>query len=347
MEIDRRVDADRVAVKTLVLAACVACLAPARLAHGQSIVAEAAVTGGFSTDEVAAAAAQFRVFGGVKGGIRFFGETAWARRWKSDEESDSFGAAYPYTNRVQIIEAYGERMFRPGKALVGLRGGRFRTPFGIYNGSDHAYSGFLRAPLIRYEQYSPLSNNFLEHGVDLVAGIPQLTIETALGAPADVGAAVRRSGLDAMMRLQGYYGPFIVGASHIRTSPSKSARVAPGRADVTGVDVRWMYNGVQLRGEWLTGRPFDGTQTTGWYADVLVHRRGMGPLTAVARVEKLDYEDAEEKQDESLHRQTVGARVRLTNALSLNVNVLHLTGADHAYRPTALDVGLTWSARKQ
>jgi hypothetical protein len=333
-------------MKALVFAASVACLAQARLAHSQSIVAEAAVTGGYSTDEVSAAAAQVRVFGDVKGGIRFFGETAWARRWESDAESDSFGAAYPYTNRVQIIEAYGERMFRPGRALVGLRAGRFRTPFGISSSSDHAYSGFLRAPLIRYDEYSPLSNNFLEHGADLVAGIPRLTVEAALGAPADVGAAVRRSGLDSIIRVQGYYGSLVVGASHIRTSPPKSALLAPGRADVTGVDVRWMYHGIQLRGEWLTGRPFDGAETTGWYADVLVHRRGMGPVTAVGRVEKLDYEGIETHGDQYLQRQTVGVRIRLANTLSLNVNVLHLTGAEE-YRPTALDLGLTWSIRKQ
>src|SRR5262245_50418522 len=65
---------------------------------------------------------------------------------------------------------------------------------------------------------------------------------------------------------------------------------AKGRAVFTGVDVRWMYNGIQLRGEFLSGRPFDGTTTTGGYIDLLVHRVGMGPVTAVARLERLDYD---------------------------------------------------------
>jgi hypothetical protein len=328
-----------------VLAACVACLVPARTARGQSITTEAAATAGYSTDDVSAAAAQFRAFGDLKGGLRFFGEIAWAR--SSDADSDSFGAAYPYTNRLQIIEAYAERLFRPRGALLGIRAGRFRTPFGISSGSDHAYSGFLRAPLVRYEEYSPLSNYFLEHGADLVVGVPRLTVEAAVGAPADVGAAVRRPGLDTVVRVQGYHGALIVGASHIRTSPARSALVAPGRTDLTGIDVRWMHGGVQLRGEWMTGRPFDGTTSAGWYADVLVHRAFMGPVTAVARVEKLDDEGVREELDAYLRRQTFGARVRLPRYFSVNINVVHQTGGDEEYRPTALDVGLTWSIRSK
>ena len=341
-------------MKTAVLAACVACLVHARIADGQSITAEAAVTAGYSTDDPAVGA-QLRVFGDVKGGIRFFGEIASGKRFESEEGpqrslEDSFGAAYPYTESVQIIEAYAERIFRPRGALLGIRGGRFRTPFGIYSASDHAYSGFLRAPLIRYDGYAALSNNYLEHGADLVGGIPRLTVEAALGRPADVGTVDhrRRSDLDTVVRVQGYYGPFIVGASHIRTSPYQSLLLAPGRTDFTGIDLRWMYSGVQLRGEWMTGRPFDGTTTTGWYADVLLHRRRMGPVTAVARVEKLEHTGAGEDPDLDLGRQTVGARVRLTDALSLNVNVAHQRSADGAdYRPNVFDVGLTWSVRSR
>ena len=337
-------------MKTVVIAACVACLVHARIADGQSITAEAAVTAGYSTDDPAVGA-QLRVFGDVKGGIRFFGEIASGKRFESEGGpqralEDSFGAAYPYTENVQIIEAYAERMFRPRGAVLGVRGGRFRPPFGIYSASDHAYTGFLRAPLIRYDGYSALSNNYLEHGADLVVGIPRLTVETALGAPADVGAVNRRSGVDTVVRVQGYYGPFIVGASHIRTSPYQSPALALGRTDFTGIDLRWMYNGVQLRGEWMTGRPFDGTTTTGWYADVLLHHSSMGPVTAVARVEKLEHTGAGDDPDLDLGRQTVGARVRLADALSLNVNVAHQRSADDTdYRPNVFDVGLTLSVR--
>jgi hypothetical protein len=334
------------AMRALVLLMCAIGLVQPRIARAQSVAAEAALTGGLSTDEVSAAAAQVRVFGDVENGIRFFGEAAWAGRSlsESDHETDSFNAAYPYTNRVQIIEAYGERIFRPQNRLVGIRAGRFRTPFGIYNASDHAYLGFLRAPLVRYEEYSPLSNNFLEHGADLVAGVPQLTVEAALGAPADVGETRRQSGLDAVFRVQGYYGALIAGVSHMQRPNSQLALDASGRTSVTGIDLRWMHAGVQLRGEWMTGRPAGEPSAAGWYADALIHRARMGPVTAVVRIERLDWTDVHSGEEQYLSRQTVGARIRLTNALALHVNALHETGDDE-YLPRALDVALTWSVR--
>ena len=86
-------------------------------------------------------------------------------------------------------------------------------------------------------------------------------------------------------------------------------------------------NGVQLRGEWITGQPFDGTTTSGWYADLMLHRTFMGPVTAVARIERLDYDGEVVEFDEAARRQTIGARIRLRDTLSLNVNVLHHTGS--------------------
>ena len=79
-----------------------------------SLTTEAAVSTGLSTAEkISATAVQLRAFGDVKGGVRFFAEGAWGTR--SDDDSDTFGAAYPYTSRFQVIEAYGERLFRPGR----------------------------------------------------------------------------------------------------------------------------------------------------------------------------------------------------------------------------------------
>jgi len=333
-------------MRALVLLMCAIGLVQPRIARAQSVVAEAALTGGLSTDEVSAAAAQARLFGDLKNGIRFFGEAAWAGRSLSDgdHETDSFNAAYPYTNRVQIIEAYGERVFRPQGGLAGIRAGRFRTPFGIYNASDHAYFGFLRAPLVRYDEYSPLSNSLLEHGADLVVGVPRLNVEAALGAPADVGEMTRRSGLDAVVRLQGYYGALIAGVSYMQTPNSQLALDSSGRTRVTGVDLRWMHAGVQLRGEWMSGRPTGEPSATGWYADALIHRPRMGPVTAVVRIERLDWTDAHSGEKEFLSRQTVGARIRLANALALHVNALHETGDDE-YLPRALDVAVTWTVR--
>ena len=316
-------------------------LAAPAAAAAQSLTAEAAMTGGLSTDGVSAAATQVRAFGEGPFGIRYFTEAAWAR---TGGESDAFGAAYPYGGRLQAIETYGE-WYAEGPVLAGVRAGRYRTPFGISTASDHAYNGFLRAPLIRYDNYYALSNNFLEHGIDVIAGVPRLSVEMSVGRPADVGTAVRREGTTRVVRVQGTVGSAIVGASHIRTEPYQPARYAFGRAEFSGLDVRWMYGGVQLRAEWLGGRPFDGTTTTGWYADAIVHRRSMGPVTAVARIEQLDYDTSPER---ALHaaRQTVGARVRLPGGFTGQVNLLHHRGLQTQPRRTSVDIGLTYSVRR-
>ena len=140
--------------------------------QAQTASAELDVTGGYSGEEVRAAAAQLRLFGDAGAGVRYFGELDWGQRWASQAPvpgtaligadplgTDVFGAAYPYNKRVQVTEVYAERYFRPHGAFLGVRGGQFRTPFGIYSRSDYAYGGFIRPPLIRYDGYFALSNN--------------------------------------------------------------------------------------------------------------------------------------------------------------------------------------------
>jgi hypothetical protein len=348
---------DRVALKIAegnmktTAAMLLACAIQAGELQAQSLTTEAAVSPGVSTEEkISAAAVQLRAFGDIKSGIRFFAEAAWGTR--SDDDSDVFGAAYPYGNRVQVIEAYGERLFRPTTALVSVRAGRYRTPFGISAGSDHGYSGFLRAPLIRYAEYFALSNNFLEHGAAVVAGVPRLTVEASVGRPGDVGATVRRPGVDTAIRVQSFVGPFIAGISLLQTLPHIPHRSvyhlpdnsARGKSVFTGIDVRWMREGVQLRGEWITGRHFDDTTTRGWYADAIVHRAAMGPVTAVARIELLD-SDADPRWIIHAPRQTIGARIRIFDALSAQLNFVHQTGELAEYGTRAFDVGITYSLR--
>ena len=222
-----------------------------------------------STEEkISAAAVQLRAFGDVKAGIRFFTEAAWAAR--SDEVSDVFGAAYPYANRVQVIEAYGERLFRPRNAVVAVRAGRYRTPFGISNASDHGYTGFLRAPLIRYDGYFALSNNFLEHGADLVAGVPRLTVEASIGRPGvalPFGGSGLVSGADAEFRR----------TIHCRRQSHSNSPHLPGasraaKAFSLALDLRWMRDGVQLRGEWIwPAFRRDDARRAAQYAGAIVH----------------------------------------------------------------------------
>ncbi|HEV3139709.1 MAG TPA: hypothetical protein VGY57_04295 [Vicinamibacterales bacterium] len=313
------------------------------MAYAQSITTEAVVSAGYSTDDVSAAAVQLRAFGDLKGGIRYFGEAAWAESSAADD--DVFAAAYPYGNRVQVIEAYGERIFRPHDALVSVRAGRFRTPFGIYSASDQGYVGFLRPPLVRYADYTSLSNADLEHGADFVVGVPRLTFEMALGAPADVGRTARGSGLDTVLHVQGAHGPFIGGVSYLRNHSYESSPDQSFRASAVGIDFRWMQRGVQVRGEWISGRPVFDATNKGWYVDSLIHLVGMGPVTAIGRIERLGIKD-EDTEESTSYRQTIGARVRFFKALSLDVNLVHRAGKQlEEYRATALDVGLTWPIR--
>jgi hypothetical protein len=317
----------------------------AQVVRGQTVTVDADVTAGYSKegdDHVSALATQVRTFGELKSGLRYFVEGTWGNRSGSDT-SDAFSAAYPYGGRVQAMEVYAEQMFTPKRALLGLRAGRYRTPFGIYNRSDYDYSGLLRAPLVRYAGYFALSNTFLEQGVDVVAGIPQLNVETSLGVPADVGSAIRRSGLDSVTRVQAYYGSVIVGASRITTNPSQPATFAQGRTVFNGLDLRWMQSGFQVTGEWLGGQPFDGTSTTGWHLDGSVHQPQMGPVTAVVRVEQLDY-DTDPRFAIHAKRQTAGARVRLPRGVTAQIGFLHQQDSSQPYR-RALDAALTYSLR--
>jgi hypothetical protein len=316
-------------------------------ANAQSISAEIDFSAGASSADVQAAATQVRVFGDAIASIQYYVEGAWGRRSGDHLTiSDVFGTAYPYDDRAKLIEAYGERYFRPGSALLGIRAGRFRTPFGIYSRSDHAYTGFLRAPLIRYDGYFAVSNNYLEHGVQVTAGIPQLFIESSVGTPHDMGMAKRRDGIDTVVRVQGFHGPFIVGASYSNSNPYLPARFARGRAAFTGVDFRWTYAGVQLRGEWLTGHPFVGTNvsTDGWYVDGIVHRSGMGPVTAVLRIESMDYA-AQPPRARHADRVVTGARVRLPGPVTLQLNFTHQTGDLERAKDNSLDFGATYSFR--
>lgn len=310
-------------------------------AGAQSLTAEADVTAGATTENLEAGATDVRGFGEVHG-WNFYGDAAWATRHGS--ESDAFGAAYPYHPNVSLLELKLEKTEIKGERLLGVRLGRYRTPFGIYSGSDQGYTGFLRAPLIRNSYYWALSNNYLETGGSVVAGTTWLSIEASAGTPTDQDEHSRAHGFDTVMHVQGAGGPFIAGVSYIRSLPSPTWFFARGPAQFTGIDLRWMKNGVQLRGEWVEGQPFAGARTNGGYADVLVHRPSMGPVTAVARIERLNYLAG--PFSEFPRRYTLGARIRLTRGLTAEINQVHQP-YDVSVDPghTSLDIGLTYSIR--
>ena len=173
--------------------------------------------------------------------------------------------------------------------------------------------------------------------------MPNLYVEMTVGTPGDVGEAVRPSGVDRVVRLQASYRSLIVGVSHISTRPFQSPRFAHGRATFAGIDGRWMHSGVEVRGEWIAGQPFDGTHTAGGYLDLRVHRPALGPVTAVLRAERLGY-DAAPPFALYAHRYTAGGRVRLFNHWSAQVNVIWQNAVPEQGR-SAVDVALTYVLR--
>ena len=100
-------------------------------------------------------------------------------------------------------ETYVEQRLGGNGLIGGVRVGRYRTPFGIYDRGDHAYNGFLRAPLVRWGAWNDISNYWLEGGVDAFAAGHGLQLEVSLGTPAeDKDLKMRRAGLDIAARLQ-------------------------------------------------------------------------------------------------------------------------------------------------
>ena len=329
----------------VILAVQLAMQLGASAASGQGLNGEVSATAGVSTDDVAAAATQARVFGDLRG-VTIFAEAAWAHTAIADgRSSEAFSSAYPYEGPPQVMDAYLERRLGAGNVFGSVRAGRFRTPFGIYSASEHAYNGFLRAPLIRYEGYWSITNTLLEHGVNLMAGTSRLQAEVTFGHPADVSDDFsRRSGVDVVLRAQTYVGPFVIGASHMR-SEAYDLPYAAGGMQFTGVDLRWMSHGVQVRGEFLTGRPWNDTRTRGGYVDVSLHRPFMGPVTLVSRLEHLDYDTPEPAYADEASGVALGARIGLTDGLYAQVNVTHRPSEPYGQNHTATDIALTYTLR--
>lgn len=109
--------------------------------------------------------------------------------------------------------------------------------------------------------------------------------------------------------------------------------------------MRWAHGaGVQARGELLRGHSYEGVSTTGWYLDGFLHRRGMGPFTAVVRGESLDYTAAPPRA-RAAKRLTLGTRVRLPGPLTLQLNYLRQRGDLPYIKKHSLDFSATYSLR--
>jgi hypothetical protein len=327
----------------LLLATAIGIWLVPEIARGQAAVVEVQQNAGTTSESNSVASTQLRVFGEPVAGLRFKVEGSFGKQF--GEGSDFLGTAYPYGGRADLIEAYAEYLFTDRFLIRSVRGGRYRTPFGISSGGEHGYVGFTRPPLIRYGEYWALSSGYMEHGVDVVVGRPHLSAELSVGRPGDVGDAIRRPGVDTVVRVEGSTESLVVGVSFIDTTPYLPITWAHGRARYGGVDARWMKSGVALRGEWLAGRPFNGVSTVGGYVDAIVHRPVMGPVTLVARAERLDYDTPMSAFLLKTNRVQVGARVRLWQGLSVTAGLSHQRGQQTQHKPTVLDLSLSYAVR--
>jgi len=311
-------------------------------ASSQGLVTELETTFGYSTEGIRTAAGQLRTFGEVRPGVRLYVEAVAADR--TEAESDAFSAGYSYATNLALTESYLEHHFREGRSPAGVRAGRFRPPFGLYDRSEHAYNGFLRPPLVRLGYWQGVSNYWLDSGVSLFGGSPSLQVEASVGAPGEDRDALtsRARGSSLVARVQTQQRNLVAGVSYVKTRPYPAGPWVAGHGEFTGIDARWMSRGVQLRGEWIGGRPFDGARTTGWYLDARVHRVDLGPIMPVLRYEEYSYEAG--PMDVSWERLTAGARVRVTPALTAQVNMLLQSGATPG-SSGALDVALTHTRR--
>jgi hypothetical protein len=163
--------------------------------------------------------------------------------------------AYPYADGFQVIEAYGEYFSRPTVGPLRHRAVATARPFWhLRRQRTTPTSASLRPPLIRYGGLLRAVERIPGARRRRVVGAPRLSVELESARQVDVGAAIRRSGVDTVVRAEGIAGSLIVGVSFIDTTPYMPAQWAKGRARFGGVDARWMGGGVQVRGEWLGGQ---------------------------------------------------------------------------------------------
>ena len=87
-----------------------------------ALTTEADLTVGRSSEGINVGAAQLRLFESFPADWRFYLEGAGSAI--TDSESDAFGAAYPYSHRARLMEAYVEKLARQNGRLLGLRAGR-------------------------------------------------------------------------------------------------------------------------------------------------------------------------------------------------------------------------------
>ena len=199
---------------------------PRPFASAQTMTGEVSITGGCSTDNVAArrrrrgSSARPRRISVLRRGRVGRSRSQRARRARRS------ATAYPYEGPPQVMEAYGERRVNGDRLFGSVRAGRFRTPFGIYGGERPCiYRLPARAAdplrgLLGALQHVPRARRQCDGGHAVAAG----RSHRRPAGRRQRGRATRRAGTDAIVRVQGYHG-----AARRRRQPHALAALRPAR----------------------------------------------------------------------------------------------------------------------
>ena len=188
--------------------------------------------------------------------------------------SDAFGAAYPY-DRDAAADGDVRRATVParGAALVGSRRPLPRAVRHLRPERSRLQRLPARAAHPVRQRTGRSRTRFSKRGVDVLAGRPSLYSRDEPRARRSETRGVRAAaGARHGDPRAGVLRSLIVGASYLHTQPSRTRPFVQGDMEFGGVDARWMRGGVQLRGEWIGGRPFDGVATRGGYVDARPRR---------------------------------------------------------------------------
>ena len=167
-----------------------------------------------------------------------------------------------------------------------MRAGRFRTPFGLH-GRRTRLHGFLRAPLIATRFHWALSNTFLEHGVNVMVAPTRCQFRIHGGASGRRWRTAAPRRLDQVCA-QGYHGD-----SSSATATSDAAYRTPAMPRARRLQRRRRPPGCAAACSCAVNGSTDSRATACTRA--ALHRRLRqsqrdGPITALARMEVLDYD---------------------------------------------------------
>lgn len=230
--------------------------------------------------------------------------------------TDDFTPHFAVTNTYLLMpsrDLLDETFVKYTNGVTQVRGGRFRSGFGISDWSDFYYNAIISMPLVRFNRLQPyLGLTRFDTGLDVrsIAG----PIEYQVGL-IDVGSTswqwAPKNTTYGVARLQTHFGALIVGSSVL-------GRIAGSGSDddteAYGLDFRWTADHLQLRGELVRLHSDDGW-SGGYYVDAFFRPPGLYRTQVGFRTQAVNSLNGAVSQE-----QTIGVRQIVTPNLSATLN---------------------------